>query len=46
MIPEMEFKEKFRDVELILFVTEFQQPQMVLTNQLAGDREEIASMQK
>ena len=46
MITEMEFKEKFRDVELILFVTEFQQPQMVLTNQLAGHGEEIASMQK
>ena len=37
----MEFKGKFRDAELILFITEFQQPQMVLTNQLAGDREKL-----
>ena len=45
VITEIEFKSKFRDIELILFISEFQQPQMVLTDQLAGDRAEIARMQ-
>ena len=45
VITEIEFKSKFRHLELILFISVLQQPQMVLTHQLAGDRAEIASMQ-